>query len=517
MSTSPVPTPAIIVIGAGMGGLAAAIDLAVAGQPVTVVERAPWPGGKMRGLEVDGRMIDAGPTVFTLRSILDELLADAGAGPDDLPPLQPAAMLARHAWSAAVLDLHTDAQRNEAAIGEFAGAAEARAYRRFAADSERLWCATEHAFLRRPQPGLSGMLYGTGISGLAALLRLRPGATLWAELGRRFRDQRLRQLFARYATYIGASPFEAPATLMLIAHAERLGVWLVEGGMRALAASLARIAEARGVRFRYDSDVTSLDVEGGRVRGVTLASGERIPSYAVVLNGDPVALAARHVALPATPRSLSAVTWCMAARAEGLSLARHNVFFSADYAMEFSNLAAGRMPVDPTVYVCAEQRDHGAEAGGSIESLFCLINAPADGDRRQPTREEIARCRDRMAQTLGRSGLTLVADAERVTTPADFDRAFPGRGGALYGAAMRGWMAAFRRPGNRTRIAGLYLAGGTVHPGPGVPMALLSGRHAAASLIADRASLVSTVQFPMAATPGGISMPQAGTGAMPSS
>jgi 1-hydroxycarotenoid 3,4-desaturase len=170
--------------------------------------------------------------VLTLRLILDELLADAGATESDLPTLRPAALLARHAWGEAMLDLYPDMARNTDAIGDFAGAEAARAYRVFAADSQRLWAAMEHAFLRRSQPGLTGMLRATGASGLASLLRLRPGATLWTELGRRFRDQRLRQLFARYATYVGASPFEAPATLMLIAHAERLGVWLVDGGWR---------------------------------------------------------------------------------------------------------------------------------------------------------------------------------------------------------------------------------------------------------------------------------------------
>jgi 1-hydroxycarotenoid 3,4-desaturase len=505
------------VIGAGMGGLAAAIDLAVAGHGVTVVERAAVPGGKMRGMDVAGHTIDAGPTVLTLRLILDELLADAGATESDLPTLRPAALLARHAWGEAMLDLYPDMARNTDAIGDFAGAEAARAYRVFAADSQRLWAAMEHAFLRRSQPGLTGMLRATGASGLASLLRLRPGATLWTELGRRFRDQRLRQLFARYATYVGASPFEAPATLMLIAHAERLGVWLVDGGMRALAASLARLAAARGVRFRYGCEVASLDVAQGRVRGVVLAGGERIAAGAVVLNGDPLALAAGLVTIPAMPRSLSAMTWCMLAEPRGFPLARHNVFFGADYRAEFADLAAARTPADPTVYVCAETRDGGAEGGAGTEKLFCLVNAPADGDRKQPTLEEIARCRETMASTLRRSGLELITQTERVTTPADFDRAFPGRGGALYGPAMRGWMAAFRRPGNRTRIAGLYLAGGAVHPGPGVPMALLSGRHAAASLIADRASRVSTARSPTAATPGGISTRPARTHATPSS
>ncbi len=514
-------SPPIILVGAGIGGLAAAIDLAVAGLEVCVVERAALPGGKMRHVEVDGHAIDAGPTVLTLRAVLDELLADAGATPADLPKLCAATVLARHAWGEAILDLHADAARNEAAIGDLAGAGEAQAYREFAADSQRLWQAMEHAFLRRPQPGLFGMLRATGPSGLAALLRLRPGATLWTELGRRFRDPRLRQMFARYATYVGASPFAAPATLMLIAHAERLGVWLVEGGMRALATGLARLAAAKGVRFRYESDVAALDIVGGCVRGVTLADGEHLAASAVVLNGDPAALAAAHMKLPVMGRSLSAVTWCRVTTARGFPLVRHNVFFSDDYRAEFAALAAGRVPADPTVYVCAEARDGAAAAPAGREALFCLVNAPPDGDRGQPTEEEIARWSENMAKTLRRSGLDLVTEAQHVTTPADFAQAFPGRGGALYGPAMRGWMAAFRRPGNRTPVTRLYLAGGAVHPGPGVPMALLSGRQAAASLIADlasgRASRVSTARSPMVAMPGGILMRPARTRATPSS
>jgi 1-hydroxycarotenoid 3,4-desaturase len=505
----------VVVIGAGIGGLVAALLLAARGVAVTVVERTAAPGGKMREVAVGGARIDAGPTVFTMRWVLDEILAEAGTRLDDHLALRPAALLARHAWDdGSRLDLFAEIDRSADAIGDFAGAAEAAGYRAFCARARAVYGALEHAFLRGTRPSPVSLVTRAGLGGVRDLLNASPFALLWDALGEHFADPRLRQLFGRYATYSGSSPFAAPATLMLIAHVEQEGVWLVEGGMHRVARTLAALAEARGATFRYGANVTEIVTERGRAAGVVLATGERIAGEAVVCNADVAALAAglfgaaaaRAVAPgeDAVP-SLSAVTWTLCARATGFPLPRHSVFFAPDYAAEFEAIfARGRLPAEPTVYVCAQDRDDEATGPDGAERLLVLVNAAPTGDRAPPSPQEIASCEQATFARLARAGLTLEPAAEPVvTTPAAFARLFPATGGALYGRAVHGWRASFRRPGATTSLPGLVLAGGSVHPGPGVPMAAMSGRLAAAAVLAD---LASTRRFHRAAMPGGMSM-----------
>jgi 1-hydroxycarotenoid 3,4-desaturase len=485
----------VVVVGAGVAGLAAAVALAGSGRPVQVLEAAAAPGGKMREVEVAGRRIDAGPTVLTWRAVFEELFAAAGARLDDELTLHRASILARHAWSATErLDLHAELPASAAAIGEFAGAAEARRFLRFAADARRIHDTLEASYMRATRPNVLQLVQRVGLRHAADLWRIRPFATLWRALGDYFHDPRLRQLFGRYATYCGSSPFLAPATLMLVAHVEQQGVWFVDGGMHALARALERVASRCGAQFRYGARVTELWIEGGRVAGVRLADGERIAAQAVICNAELGALAggalgvaaAQAVRPPAQKlRSLSAVTWCAVARSRGFALERHNVFFARDYSAEFAALDRAReLPPEPTVYVCAQDRPLADPAGS--ERLFCLINAPADGDRRSHTPAQVQDAAERMFGTLARCGLQVDVEAIGATTPGDFARYFPGNGGALYGSATHGWRASFIRPGSHTRLPGLFLAGGSVHPGPGVPMAALSGRLAAAAVLAAR-------------------------------
>jgi 1-hydroxycarotenoid 3,4-desaturase len=341
--------------------------------------------------------------------------------------------------------------------------------------------------------------------------------SLWESLGHYFRDPRLRQLFARYATYCGSSPWQAPATLMLIAQVELDGVWSVQGGMHALARKLAELAQARGARFCYGTRCEQIEVRDGRVQAVHLADGQRLQADSVVFNGDTAALRAGllgdglRAAVPAKApqRSLSALTWSIHAPTEGLALDRHNVFFQADYASEFRDIfAAARLPSRPTVYVCAQDRGSGQASPAGAERLLCLVNAPANGDQAHSsqTEEALEQCQTTSFQLMRQCGLKIQAQDRQVlrTTPKDFARLFPATGGALYGQATHGWMSAFARPGARSPIAGLYLAGGSVHPGPGVPMAALSGRQAAAALMASPAL---TRRSPRVATSGGTSTP----------
>ena len=503
----------VVVIGAGMAGLAAAVDLSRQGVAVTVLERADTPGGKLREVTVGDARIDAGPTVFTMRWVFDSLFHDAGTTLADHLVLHPAAVLARHAWSETErLDLFADPARTEDAIGRFAGVAEAQGYRSFRAESRRIYETLEQTFIAAPRPSAASLVRSVARQGVGGLWSIRPFETMWHALGRHFRDPRLRQLFGRYATYCGSSPYLAPATLMLVAHVEQQGVWLVEGGMHRIATALAGLATANGATFRYGAEVAAVAVAAGRATGVELAGGERIAADAVVVNADAAALpagllgtaAARAVPAPAGQRSLSAITWASVATGTGFPLARHSVFFSADYAAEFTAIARGQVPQAPTVYVCAQDRDDGGAAPAGPERLLCLINAPAVGDTHPLPPSEIAACAHRAFTLLRRCGLQLTpAEPPVATTPAGFHQLFPATGGALYGQATHGPMASFARPASRTAIPGLYLAGGSVHPGAGVPMAALSGRLAAARLMADAGS---TPRSHPVATLGGTSM-----------
>lgn len=514
----------VLVVGAGVGGLAAALLLAARGVEVLLLERADAPGGKMREVQVAGRGLDAGPTVFTMRWVFDELFDAAGTTLAHHLSLHPAHTLARHAWAAAGreperLDLFANIEQSADAIGAFAGAAEARGYRAFCARSRRIYQTLERPFLRASRPSPLALAGRVGLPGLPDLARIAPFATLWAALGEHFKDPRLRQLFGRYATYCGSSPFSAPATLMLVAHVEQQGVWLVEGGMHRVAQVLAHLASERGASIRYGAQVDRLLLRNGRACGVRLAGGETLEAGAVVYNGDVAALAggllgkdagAAVTPQPAARRSLSALTWNLVATTRGFDLTRHNVFFSSDYRTEFDQLCLGRRwPDEPTVYICAQDRGGGpAPPPAGPERLLCLVNAAAAGDGPAHHPEELAQCEERTFQRLLRCGLQIDRQPAQtqLTTPADFERLYPGTGGALYGQASHGWRASFSRPGSRSRIPGLYLAGGSTHPGPGVPMAALSGRLAAASVLEDAARRrASTTPLPAAATPGGIS------------
>jgi 1-hydroxycarotenoid 3,4-desaturase len=357
------------------------------------------------------------------------------------------------------------------------------------------------------------------LRGIGDLWRISPFATLWSALGTHFHDPRLRQLFGRYATYCGSSPFEAPATLMLVAHVEREGVWLVQGGMHRLAAALADLAVRHGAAIRYATPAADIGVDGGRAARVRLASGEDLAADAVVVNADPAALtrglfgrdAAAAVGAQRVSRSLSAVTWALLAKTDGFPLVRHNVFFSGDYKAEFDDIfRAKRLPAGPTVYVCAQDRDDEGVSPQEADRLLVLVNAPPTGDSHVFGNAEIEQCRERAFALLRRCGANIQAQQEMTvaTTPNHFDGLYPGSGGGLYGQASHGWTASFSRPTARTRIPGLYLAGGCTHPGPGVPMAAISGRLAAEQVFAGLASRRPSRK---AATPGGTSTPSATT------
>ncbi|SDH36240.1 1-hydroxycarotenoid 3,4-desaturase CrtD [Roseospirillum parvum] len=498
----------VVVIGAGAGGLAAAVDLAARGVRVSLFERADRPGGKMRrvpvGEDESAPGVDAGPTVFTMRWVFEELFAAAGANLADRLSLTQAEVLARHAWpDGARFDLFADPERSEAAVEALSGPDEAARFAAFTRRARSIFDTLDHTFMRAERPNPVSLVWRVARAGrLARLMSISPFSSLWDDLGTFFHDPRLRQLFGRYSTYCGASPFLAPATLMLIAHVEQEGVWLPAGGMHGVARAIAGLAADLGAEIHYGRPVAEIMVKGGRAAGVRLADGQEIAADAVIFNGDAQALAQGLLGasaepavrrLPAGRRALSAVTWTGLAEARDFPLSHHTVFFCGDYRAEFDAVFRHRrLPEEPTVYVCAQDRGATLEPTDPAgpERLLMLVNAPASGDTHPFPDPEIDACRTRAFDLMARAGLSLSPESLRLTatTPATFHRLFPATGGSLYGQAIHGWRASFTRPPAASRLPGLFLAGGSVHPGAGVPMATLSGRLAAAAALKDLTS-----------------------------
>ncbi len=481
-----------VVIGAGMGGLAAAIRLSALGLSVTVVEMADAPGGKARAVASEAGPVDTGPTVMTLPDVADSLFRLCDTRLEDEIDLIPLPRLARHFWpGSGPLDLLPNPEANFDAIRSFAGLREAEGFARFDKLSAGLLTAFDAPVMRAGRPMLAPVA-------LAALRQPRlwpaliPGLSLERLLKGYFRDPRLVQLFGRYATYVGGRPAQSPAVLSLIWRVEAQGVFAVRQGMHGLAAALARVAAAKGVEFRFATRARRIVRQGGHVTGVEIEGGGTLACTVCVFNGDPQALAEGHlgdavaVARSAKPakRSLSAWVWAFAAEPQGVELAHHNVFFTADPAQEFGPIARGDMPVAPTLYVCAQDRDLGTPPP-ALERFEIILNGPAG---HPPPTDEDALCRTRTFPALRAQGLTFSPQpgAQALLTPQILSRRYPGSQGAIYGASPEAAMAAFQRPTARTALAGLYLAGGGAHPGAGVPMALLSGAHAATAVAEDR-------------------------------
>ncbi|GIJ49864.1 phytoene desaturase [Virgisporangium aliadipatigenens] len=455
----------IAVVGAGVGGLAAAVRLAGLGHRVTVFEQAPTVGGKLGRFARDGFLFDTGPSLVTLPHVFADLLPEL-----ELRRLDP---IVRHRFpDGSVLDSGDGfAER----IGDAFGRSAAEDWQRLWRRAARVWESSWRHVLSVPlESPLSIARQGWR---LPDLLAVAPGGTLRG-LGRRMlRDPRLRMLLDRYATYAGADPRRAPAALVAIAYAElHYGGWYVPGGLGRIADALLARAEAAGVTVH-----TGVSVTGIRP---LVADGVRIPTDAVVANAD-----ATHVYRDLLPtpsrlarlndRSLAGFVLLMGVRGTTPGLAHHNVFFPHDYDAEFDAVFGTptrrpRPAADPTVFVTAPDDDAVRPAGH--EGWFVLVNAAPQSTVDWTVPGTAERYADRVLDVLAARGVDVrerVAFRE-VRTPADLARATNAPGGTIYGTA-----GSLLRPPNRGPAPGVFLVGGSVHPGGGLPMVLLSARHVA--------------------------------------
>jgi phytoene desaturase len=309
------------------------------------------------------------------------------------------------------------------------------------------------------------------------------------------RSPHLRQLFGRFATYVGASPFQAPATLNVIAHVELAGgVWYPQGGVYAIAAALEKLARELGVEIHPGCAAQQIAVANGRAQGVTLADGQGVPAAAVIANVD-VYTAAQTLLPPdlnwpaARPEpSCSGFILLLGVNKNHPALAHHNIFFSGHYRREFDDIFGRGLPPDePTIYAAITSKTNADHAPAGHENWFVLVNAPALGANFD-WEAGAAAYRDRVLARLAHFGFDLRPhiEVEQIITPAHLARHTGAWRGALYGASSNSRWAAFKRPHNRDpHLRGLYYAGGTTHPGGGVPMVMLSGKVAAELMLEE--------------------------------
>jgi len=488
----------VVVVGAGFGGLAAAIHLRRRGARVTVLEKNDHLGGKVDQWSAGGYRFDTGPTLLTMPDVVRDVFSAAGVRLDDHLELVRLDPLCRYRFAdGSMLDASDDPAVMESRVAAFSPA-DAGSYRRFLEHAERVYGAAAEPFLFTPFGSLRARELVRNARMAPAVLRLDAFRTLHRAVASFFRDPRLRQLFDRFATYNGSSPYLAPATLAVIPYVEfHFGGWYVRGGMARLASALGDAARSAGAEIRTGTAVERIESASGMVSGVRLAGGERIAADAVVCNAD--AMYAQEALLDASGRSrtsrrapepsLAGFVLLLGVRKRFEQLAHHNVFFSGDYEGEFRALVGGGdVAAEPTVYVSVSaSADPGhAPAGGS--NLFVLVNAPHLGGRARW--DDGGRSyRDLVIRLLERRGLEGLAGAievERIITPDLFATRYNAYRGSIYGTSSNSMFAAFRRPPNRSKsLRRLYFAGGSAHPGGGIPLVLLSGTMAAGLVAED--------------------------------
>lgn len=495
----------IAVIGGGLGGLAAAATLAARGRKVVLFERNAWLGGKAAVLEDGGWRFDMGPTILTLPRVLRRIFEEAGRRLEDrldLVRLDPQ-------WrcffdDGSVLDLVESADAMARSLDTFApGSGSGDGYRRFLAQSERLHEISERFFFWKPVEDLRDTMTMKGsfdVKVLSDVLALRMGSTVAGTIRGHVPEKRVAQMLDHFVQYVGSSPYGAPAVLCGIGHMQTSeGIWYPRGGTRAVPEALAGLAADLGADLRPGTGVRRIVSEDGHVTAVETDTGEVVPVAAVVSNMDSVRTyrellggepARRFARRRSYEPACSGVVLYLGLDRAYEHLAHHDFVFSRDPEEEFDAIyRKGEPAPDPTCYLAAPARTEPGVAPPGGEALYVLVHTPYlrpghDWSRLLPQyRRTIL---DKLKRTAGLTDIKERIRVEHVLTPQDIHDRYAVLNGAIYGLASHGRFLGAFKPGNRSRdLKGLYLAGGAAHPGPGMPMVMMSGWIAADALDGD--------------------------------
>lgn len=485
-----------IIVGGGLGGLSCAIGLAVAGFEVTVLEKEKTLGGKLKRVEEAGYRFDRGPSTITMLHAFRRVFERAGRRMEDYIQTYELEPRTRNVFAdGTTVDLSRDRAWMQEQIAAYSPEDAAR-YPAFLEEARRIYALADSRFLNRLMLSIREK---ADPALLRDFMRVRPGTTLRTLLARYFSHPYTLAMFGRYATYVGASPLQAPAIFAMLAHVEAdLGIYGVQGGTYKLVESMDRLARELGVRIQTNAEVLSIKVRSGRAYGVETTRGV-IEADEVICNGDllttsrlvPDRLRRRPAAdrLERYEPSLSGFVLLAGVRRRYESLLHHTLFFPERLESEFDDIFVRRVaPDDPALYICNSGYSENDTAPEGASSLFILANAPylsEAWDWRQ-NREAYA---EKIVGMLDRRGIGGLDQAEvrQIYTPSDLQRDTYAHRGAIYGISSNTMRQTFFRPGNRDReIDGLWYVGGTAHPGGGTPLVTLSGQ-----LVAERIASAS--------------------------
>jgi phytoene desaturase len=503
-------TSHVVVVGAGLGGLAAACTAAARGHRVTLLDKNPWLGGKAAQLFLDapdgsGKFrFDMGPTILTVPRVLRRIFAEAGRDQArDLPLIRLDPQWRCFFEDGSRIDLQENVDAMAASMDRFApNRGLGAGYKRFQEVSKHLHGVSENFFFWKSVEGIGDTLdmkANFNPKTLKDVLSLRMGQTVAKVIRGHVPDERLAQMLDHFCQYVGSNPYLAPAVLASIGDMQASeGVWYPVGGTRAVAEGLAKLAGDLGAELRPNADVSGFEVENGAVKAVKLASGERIACDAVISNMDAIRTYKELVggsvgdtyAKKNFQPACSGVVLYLGLNKRYEHLAHHCFVFSRDAHEEFDAIYKKGIPApDPTAYLAATAATDPSSAPEGGEALYVLVHTPHlrphhDWNELFPGyRQTIL---DKLKRTAGMEDIEERIVVEHRLTPVDIHERYRVLDGAIYGLASHGsWLGAFK-PGNRSRqVKGLYLAGGAAHPGPGMPMVMMSGWIAADSLDRD--------------------------------
>lgn len=500
-------TKKVAVIGGGLGGLASACVLAARGHEVVLYDKNAWVGGKAAVLHEGGFRFDMGPTILTVPRVLHKIFAEANRKVSDymdLVRLDPQWRCFFEDGSRVDLVENVDAMAQT--MDAFApGKGVGEGYKRFIALSEHLHEVSEKFFFWKPVEDLfDTMDLGTTFKPdtLRDVMALRMGSSVAGTIRARVKDERLSQMLDHFTQYVGSNPYGSPAVLCSIAHMQVAeGIWYPMGGTRACAEGLAKLATDLGAKLRPSTDIVGLDIESGRVKGVRLADGTVEACEAVVSNMDAIRTYRELVGGKAAERydrkgfepACSGVVLYLGLNKRYDHLAHHDFVFSRDPEEEFDYIyGKGEPAPDPTAYLAAPAATDPSVAPEGGEALYVLVHTPylrPHHDWSKMFAPYRAKIIDKLKRTGGMEDIEERIVVERHLTPQDIHERYKVLKGAIYGLASHGKFLGAFKPGNRSRdVQGLYLAGGAAHPGPGMPMVMMSGWIAADALDQDAKS-----------------------------